>query len=341
MPLIKSGRVLVTGASGFLAVEIVQQLLDAGFTVRGTVRAASKGDYLVQLFNNPNFSYVIVEDSVASEAFTEAVRDCDGIMHTASPFHFNANHPDKLIKPAVEGTLNLLRAAHGSDTVKRVVVTSSIAAILEPTPTPVVFDETHWNEHSIREVHDKAEQATQSDMYRASKSMAEKAAWAFMREQHPLFDLACVNPSIIFGPPKQQITSPANLNTSTAMFYDFINGKTKSLSAPAGNYVDVRDVAMTHILALSIEEAGGERFLCNSDKGGFTWQEVADILHARLPEHDAVKKHVPMGERASASVQQMGFSNAKAKHLLKQTFTPFEDSVVDTFHALCELEKAW
>lgn len=87
---------------------------------------------------------------------------------------FNASHPDDLIVPAVEGTLNLLRAAHkyGGQQLKRVIVTSSIAAVLEPTTDPIVFDETHWNDQSIREVEEKKENATTSDMYRASKSMA-------------------------------------------------------------------------------------------------------------------------------------------------------------------------
>ncbi|TIB82311.1 NAD(P)-binding protein [Wallemia mellicola] len=342
MPAINTGKVLVTGASGFLAVTLVESLLDAGFEVRGTVRSSSKGEYLLHYFNNRRFNFIVVPDSVVDGAFDDAVQGMDGVIHTASPFHFNASHPDDLILPAVNGTLNLLKAAHeyGNNTLKRVVITSSIAAIFEPTTEEVVFTEESWNEFSIRQVNEKQDKATPADIYRASKSLAEKAAWEYVALAKTSFDIATVNPAVIFGPPKQQISSTDQLNTSTAMFYNFLIGKQQSLGA-AGNFVDVRDVAKTHLLALMKEVAGGQRFLSNSDKGGFTWQDVADVLHEKLPNDDIVKNRVLRGSPGTGvNVKQMGFSNKKAQELLGQSFTPFEVSVLDTFHSLCNLEKS-
>ncbi|TIC58043.1 NAD(P)-binding protein [Wallemia mellicola] len=339
MPAINTGKVLVTGASGFLAVTLVESLLDAGFEVRGTVRSSRKGEYLLHYFNNRRFNFIVVPDSVVDGAFDDAVQGMDGVIHTASPFHFNASHPDDLILPAVNGTLNLLKAAHeyGNNTLKRVVITSSIAAIFEPTTEEVVFTEESWNEFSIRQVNEKQDKATPADIYRASKSLAEKAAWEYVALAKTSFDIATVNPAVIFGPPKQQISSTDQLNTSTAMFYNFLIGKQQSLGA-AGNFVDVRDVAKTHLLALMKEVAGGQRFLSNSDKGE---QDVADVLHEKLPNDDIVKNRVLRGSPGTGvNVKQMGFSNKKAQELLGQSFTPFEVSVLDTFHSLCNLEKS-
>lgn len=341
MPAINTGKVLVTGASGFLAVTLVESLLDAGFEVRGTVRSSNKGEYLLNYFNNRRFSFIVVPDSVVDGAFSDAIQGVDGVIHTASPFHFNGSHPNDLIVPAVDGTLNLLKAAHEHSTgiLKRIVITSSIAAIFEPKE--VIWEEESWNEYSITQVNEKQDKATPADMYRASKSLAEKAAWEYVASAKTSFDIATVNPAVIFGPPKQQVRSADQLNTSTAMFYNLLIGKQQSLGA-AGNFVDVRDVAKTHLLALTKEKAGGNRFISNSDKGAFTWQDVVDVLHDKLPGDDIVKTRVPRGyPETGVSVKQMGFSNKKARELLGQSFTPFEVSVLDTFHSLCNLEKSW
>lgn len=198
-------------------------------------------------------------------------------------YSFNGSHPNDLIVPAVDGTLNLLKAAHEHSTgiLKRIVITSSIAAIFEPKE--VIWEEESWNEYSITQVNEKQDKATPADMYRASKSLAEKAAWEYVASAKTSFDIATVNPAVIFGPPKQQVRSADQLNTSTAMFYNLLIGKQQSLGA-AGNFVDVRDVAKTHLLALTKENAGGNRFISNSDKGAFTCECLvySSITHLDL-----------------------------------------------------------
>ncbi|KAF8308499.1 NAD(P)-binding protein [Clavulina sp. PMI_390] len=114
MPAVStSSKILVTGASGFLATHVVRSLLDEGHEVVGTVRNPSKGDYLVNLYKSDKFSYVVVEDIEAANAFDVAVKEgkFDGIAHVASPFHTNVKDPKDLIGPAVGGTTNILESA--------------------------------------------------------------------------------------------------------------------------------------------------------------------------------------------------------------------------------------
>ncbi|KDN49976.1 hypothetical protein RSAG8_01312, partial [Rhizoctonia solani AG-8 WAC10335] len=251
--------VLVTGASGFIAVWVVKTFLEAGYSVRGTVRSASKGDYLVNLFKSygDKFQYVIVEDIVKEGAFDEAVKGVDAVAHTASPFHFHADDPETLIDPAVKGTIGVLASVHKyAPTVQRIVITSSVAAIMDsskpngtvftesdwntfspreietkgkaaaggvlasvhkyaPTvqrivitssvaaimdgskPSGTVFTESDWNTFSPREIETKGKAAAGGDKYRASKTLAEKAAWAFLEERQPKYDIATINPPMV------------------------------------------------------------------------------------------------------------------------------------------------
>lgn len=143
---------LVTGANGFVASWTVLKLLQEGYSVKGTVRSADKGEYLIKKLQTilghdqaQRFSYVVVEDIVNVGVFDEITKDVDGVCHISSPFHFNATAPSELIDPAVRGTLNVLEAANKSETVKRVVITSSVAAVVNPEPhTPREFTEEVW-----------------------------------------------------------------------------------------------------------------------------------------------------------------------------------------------------
>ncbi|CCO29407.1 Putative uncharacterized oxidoreductase C513.07 [Rhizoctonia solani AG-1 IB] len=226
--------VLVTGASGFIAVWVVKTFLEAGYTVRGTVRSASKGDYLADLFKShaDKFQYVIVEDIAKEGAFDEAVKGVDAVAHTASPFHFQADDPQTLIEPAVQGTLGILSSVHKyAPNVQRIVITSSVAAIMDGSkPSGTVFTENDWNTFSLREVETKGRAAAGGDKYRASKTLAEKAAWAFVQERNPKFDIATINPPMVFGPILHQVSDPESLNTSVAMLYKVLHTKEADLT---------------------------------------------------------------------------------------------------------------
>jgi len=262
-------KVLVTGASGFVAVWVTRTLLEKGFSVVGTVRSDSKGEYLKNLYKDhgDKFSYVIVDDIEKEGAFDEFVKDVDAVEHTASPFHLRADDPQELIGPAVNGTVGVLKSikAHGKK-VKRVVITSSIAAIISNKLPPYTYTEADWNDVSEGIVREQGKKASAVHKYRASKTLAERAAWKFVAENPGLgWDLVTVNPPFIYGPPIHDIPSFNALNTSIASFYAALLNKdapfsNEKLAAPNGNWVDVRDVAFVHAEALLKEDAGGERF---------------------------------------------------------------------------------
>ncbi|KAG9310432.1 hypothetical protein JVU11DRAFT_9572 [Chiua virens] len=145
--------VMSKGATGYIAAWVVQNLLERGYAVRGTARSVAKGDFLKNVFASygDRFEVVVVEDIALDGAFDEAVKGVDAIEHTASPFHMNAIDPDELIKPAVNGTVGMLKSIlkDGSSKVKRVVITSSGAAVLREDPNPITFTEADWNNQCL------------------------------------------------------------------------------------------------------------------------------------------------------------------------------------------------
>lgn len=163
------------------------------------------------------------------------MKGVDAIEHTASPAQFHMTDPREYIEPAVSGTVGILKSAlaHANDTVKRVVITSSIAAVVstEDVPVGTVVSEANWNEHSVRDVEQKGGAAGPGAMYRASKTLAEKAAWAFLDEHkgEAGFDLVVLNPSYIFGPVLQHVDRPEDLNVSAKEWWSAVVGGAKTL----------------------------------------------------------------------------------------------------------------
>ncbi|KAI1798359.1 NAD(P)-binding protein [Ganoderma leucocontextum] len=285
MPVITSGKVLVTGANGYIAVWIVKSLLEAGFAVRGTVRSESKAAYLRSYFQSSGdkVEVVVVADMTKDDAFAEHVKDVDAIAHTASPFHMNAVEPDEIVGPAVAGTLSVLKAAeaHGAR-VQRVVVLSSTAALFRISPDPVVLDESAWNEQAIAEIKEKGRDATAIGKYRASKTLAERAAWEWYEQRKAGlgFDLTVLNPPYVFGPNIHDVDKPENLGESMRDWYkNIVNGRLSNdaLANNGAMYVDVRDIAQAHTMAIQTPAAGGQRFIISS--GPFKWQDFVAAAH--------------------------------------------------------------
>ncbi|PRP75079.1 hypothetical protein PROFUN_03915 [Planoprotostelium fungivorum] len=327
--------ILVTGVTGYLAAHVAEQLLDKGYRVRGTARTASKAEYLKKKWGD-RFEWVNVSDLIEDGAFDEAVKDVDGIMHVASPFHYNVSDPYKdLIEPARKGTLSLLSAAlKNGKKVQRIVITSSFAACAEPKDgSGYIYTEKDWNEFSIKEVEQKGKETSPQQAYRASKSEAERVAWDFIKEKKPQFDLVTINPTFIFGPILHQVEDPKDLNTSVAFVYKMLTGETKEIAAPAPSqaFVDVRDVAKAHVNAIEKEEAGGKRFLTTSAQFGF--QQVADILRAKYPE---LKDKIPEGKPGQNYSTTHSVSNEEAKRVLNIEFMGLEKTIVDTAEDLKE-----
>ncbi|KAF8308509.1 NAD-binding protein [Clavulina sp. PMI_390] len=336
-------KILVTGASGFVGSHVARTLLEQGYGVVGTVRSSAKGDYLMDIFReyDGRFSYVIVEDMEVPNAFDEVVRDggFEAINHVASPFHLHTNEPSEIIGPAVGGTLNILNSAlHYGPTVKRIVITSSTVAILEPHPAPYTYTEADWNESSPRAVDELGAKASAVDKYMASKSLAERAAWSFISEHKDrvAFDVVAINPPFIFGPIIHDAKTPAQLNFSHAFFMEMVKQKQENLTPELTGFFhnhmsDVRTVALAHARALQVEEAGGKRFILSASP--FCFQDVYDALN------EAGVNDVPRGFPGSQTQRRLTDcpqDNSQAKKILGLEFNGLRDIALDTYDSLRE-----
>lgn len=346
MPAIQSpGKVLVTGANGYIAMWVVHEFLIRGYTVRGTVRSAKKAEHIQKQFAEfgDKLEVVVVEDITKEGAFDEVVKGVDAVAHTASPFHFNAHRPEELIEPAVKGTVGVLQSVlkHGTS-VKRVVITSSVAAIVRDEPTPVTFTENDWNQQSLDLVNELGEKAPNMAKYRASKTLAEKAAWKFV-EDHKReidWDVTTLNPPFVFGPAIHELTDPASLNTSAKAFYDYVADASEAevagndfLAKGGGCWVDVRDLAEAHRLALEKQEAGGERIIICS--GPFKWQDFIDAANALDPP-PKLSKPIPKGRPGSGSghphtVHLANYDTSKSDRVFGLKYRTIATTTKDTF----------
>ncbi|KAI0076359.1 NAD-P-binding protein [Panus rudis PR-1116 ss-1] len=332
MPAVPSGKVLVSGANGFVATWVVKNLLDQGYSVRGTVRSQSKIPHLQKIFGSygDKVEFVVVEDITKPGAFDEYVKDVDAIEHTASPFHYNFEDPNDYIHPAVNGTTSILESAlkHGKN-VKRVVVTSSVAAVFTVgLPEERTFSEKDWNERSIKEVEEKGKQANAGDKYCASKTLAEKAAWAFVERNKGAiqWDLVTINPPYVFGPVIHEVPEPSALNTSVDMVYrNVFKGEAdkETIATFSGSWVDARDVAEAHVQALKKEEAGGNRFV--NSAGEFTYQ---DIINAARKFDSSVPAGNPDFD-PSKFKHAIHFDSKKSKEILGLKYHTLEQTTKD------------
>lgn len=262
-------HVLVTGAAGFIAAHTLADLLARGHRVRGTVRSLGKQDAYAHLTALPGAAdrlELVEANLLDASGFVAAVQGVDAVMHIASPYVIDVADPRRdLVEPAVTGTRNVLEAAAGSPAVRRVVLTSSMAAITDEPETDHVLTEADWNLKS----------SLTRNPYYYSKTMAERAAWDFMAEKKPGFDLVVVNPFMVIGP-----SLSSALNTSNKVFVDMAKGVYPGIMELAWGFVDVRDVARAHVLALETSAASG-RYLCSGDV--LSMREVVEVLGRVLP----------------------------------------------------------
>lgn len=286
-------KVLVTGANGYIAMWIVRTLLEQGYCVRGAVRSESKGKYLTEYFGKRGFGsdkleVVVVEDITKPGAFDEAVKGVDAIEHTAAPVASEVANPQEFMKPAVQGTVGILQSAleHGSS-VKRIILTSSGAAILARPSEPTLYSEEDWNDESVQDIEQNGANAKPESGYRASKTISERAAWKFVEDHKSNinWDLAVINPPVVFGPCIQEVVGgPTSLNVSQRWLYDAIvdtASKSKEWLYYSSVWIDVRDLALAHVLALQKEAAGGERIAVSA--GPFDLQDLVDTANSLEP----------------------------------------------------------
>lgn len=276
--------VLVTGGSGFIATHCIIQLAAAGYNIKATVRDLSRTERLNQIIseglkaqNISEFSPVTWQQATLTEdeGWNAAVADCDFVLHVASPVAMEMpKNENELITPAVEGTKRVLKAAAQAG-VKRIVVTSSVAAILYGTEKVEQFTEADWTDVDHKS----------TNAYAKSKTYAEKAAWEFIENDNSGMELACVNPSLVLGPILEE-----DFGTSVGMIVEIMSGKYPLVPDMEFGVVDVRDVAALEILAMTHPEAAGKRFICS--ESSMKLKDQTDFLKELLPEY---RKKMPKG----------------------------------------------
>ena len=244
------GPICVTGASGFIGAQIVAGLLEKGYQVRGTVRSLNspgKYDFLTSLPEAKGKLELSEGHLLEKGCYEEAISGCTAVIHTASPHTMHVENPQRdLVDPAVEGTLNVLTSCAKANSVQRVVLTSSMAAISDEPVEGKLFTEKDWNEQST---------LTRNPHY-LSKVAAEKAAWDFMKTSDNGFDLVVINPYTVIGP-----SLCPSLNTSNQIIRDLLTGVYPALFNLSFGFVDVRDVADAHILAVENSQGSGPLFM--------------------------------------------------------------------------------
>ncbi|KAI0031596.1 D-lactaldehyde dehydrogenase [Vararia minispora EC-137] len=318
-----SQRVLITGANGYIAAWLCRIHLEQGDSVLGTVRAASKGKLLEEIFvqYGDRFKIAVVEDITKPGAFDEVVKGVDIVQHTASPTGFNWKTAEEAIGPAVRGTVGILESVKNFGTsVHRVVLLSSVVAVGlgQPTQGRTVLDESSWNDWAVAEVEEKGDASSPAIMYRASKTLAERAAWKFMDDNKASisFDLAAVNPALNFGPPIPNVGSLDELSRSLAFLYQTLlvnTGVPATFDETDLWFVDVRDVAQALFFAARNPRAGGERFLIAATP--YLSQDAVDAANEVDP---TIKATVSPGAAGGKTVD-LQYDTSKAARILGMT----------------------
>jgi nucleoside-diphosphate-sugar epimerase len=273
----KKQLVVVTGGSGFIAIHIILQLLQQGYAVRTTVRSLTKTALIKEMLTNGGWTdfqdlSVVPADLTHAQNWDQVMVGADYVIHVASPTPtLNFKNEAEMIQPAINGVLYVLKAASKAH-VKRVVLTSAYGAIFaghRDRTTP--FTEDVWSDLTAKGVHP----------YQKSKTMSEQAAWEFMAQDHSGMTLATVNPVAVMGPVLASDYSHSNIQ-----IYDLLMGRTKAVPKVDSGYVDVRDVASLHLLAMTKPEAAGQRFLATTGET-YSMLDVANILRTAYPDFAA------------------------------------------------------
>lgn len=313
-------RVLVTGASGFIARQVVADLQAHGYVVRGTARRPVDG-----------LDDVVTADLAADAGWAEAAAGCDYVLHVASPFPARVpKSDDELVRPAVDGTLRVLRAAVAAG-VKRVVLTSSLSAITSGRDDDRVRTEADWSD------------VDRSPAYAKSKTLAERAAWQFARESG--LELVALHPGMVLGP----LAGPG-VNTSVGVVRRLLVRDVPASPKIGFSLVDVRDVAVAHRLAMESPIAPGNRYILAGEN---VWmREIAAVL---AEEFGPRGYRVPTGSMPTwllrlvalfdPSVRQaldfVGRSERvtsdKARGELEWNMRPVRDTIIDTANSLIEM----
>lgn len=322
-------KVLLTGISGYIGLHCATELLKQGYAVKGSIRNLSKAQALEETIKkhiDPKGKLEFCElNLLKDEGWDEAVKDCNFVMHVASPFFSKIpKDENKLIKPAVEGTLRALKAAHKAG-IKRVVLTSSMVAMLGNVIGDDNITQTSWTNTN----------AKYATAYLKSKTIAEKRAWDFVKNKE--IELVTIHPGPVYGPPLSNNLS----GESMTLFKRIITGELKQMIHASINMSDVRDVAKIHVLALENKQANGQRFIVATETA-HSYLDITELLKSNK------YKKVGTGVIPNFMVKLLSFFNSEMKGMLpyvgkkykgdisktKSTFNwkpiPFKKMILDT-----------
>ncbi|KAB8300161.1 hypothetical protein EYC80_000388 [Monilinia laxa] len=322
-----SKRILLTGANGFVGSWVLDHLLRKGHYVRAIIRSESKAQQVSADFPayQTHLDFGIVPDITTPGAFDEVIKSdppFDIVIHTASPFLYKVITENReFLDPAIKGTMGVLESvAKNAPGVKRVVITSSCAAIVnfagEYVSNPQrVYTEKDWNPTTW----ESALHGTQNNAYQASKKFAELAAWEFVEKEKPNFDLVTLTPPMV-------------------IYNGFINSSKDAELPPNGlhTFTDVRDLAEAHLLAATLPEASGQRFIVC--EGQVSSQNISDILRKDILE---LEERTPRGVPGEKGLEDGSFtcSSEKVQNVLGLKFRSKENTFVDLARQLLDIEK--
>ncbi|MDP6344805.1 MAG: aldehyde reductase [Alphaproteobacteria bacterium] len=328
--------VAVSGASGYIALHVIRELLQRGYPVRGTLRDLARGEQVKQALAahvEPTGLEFVAADLLADDGWGAAVADCRYLLHLASPLPLGPpKEEDELIAPARDGAVRALRAAAEAG-VERVVMTSSVAAVIYDNSRQPPFDEDSWSDP-----------ARDIGAYAKSKTLAERAAWAFMDElpaERPM-ELVTINPSLVLGP----LLDPDG-SASVEAVRKMLARDMPGLPRIGFGIVDVRDVATAHVEAMTEAAAAGRRYICS---GEFVWLgEIARILAEaygdrgyRVPRRELPNWAVRLAALFDPTVRlvtdQLGlrndFDTTRIQEDLHWQARPVKETVLDTADSL-------
>ena len=329
-------KVLVTGATGYIGLHCIHQLLNQGYAVNGSIRSPERKDEIFEALKNHNtptdnlklFIFNLSED----DGWDEGMEGCDYVLHVASPIALESQSEDFFVKPAVAGVKRALKFAKKHN-VKKVVLTSSVAAIFHGMELKEYYDETDWSDPENPSI----------DHYSKSKTLAERAAWDFIESEGNPFEFTVINPALVIGP-----TLSGDLGESNKAIQMVSTGKMPVAVPLQFGYVDVRDVAAAHILAMQNPSSNGERFaLAEKD---LWYKDVSKLLRENGFDK-APKISVPtwvakiianFSKELKLALPYLGRvrsvkNTSKAKDILGWNPRPAEESIIEVAEQMREM----
>ncbi|CAG8192379.1 unnamed protein product [Penicillium olsonii] len=323
-----TGICLDLGGTGFIGLYILQQLLQEGYDVLAIVRDAEKGRYLCSKFGE-KVDFAVVEDITKPGAF-DAVFQTAGqveyVIHAASPFIYgHSDAKTEVLEPSIEGSLQILRSVlNWAPSVKQVVLTSSLAAMVADPSATGPINESHWNPITFED------SLKPENTYIGSKALAERAAWDFMSQYPGIhFSLTTICPGLVFGPPMFPSQSGEKVNTSIQFINELVQGLHADAvpEAPVPMWVDVQAVSSAHVLAIRKKAAQDHRFALVN--GLYTVDEVVGIMRDQFPQ---LEGRLPAP--GNSSKPPMELDNSRSRDVLGVGYRSLEDCITETTKSL-------